>query len=216
MSSTGLKWPRDLAFDSAGNLYVSNGGNNTIKKFTPDGVGSVFASTGLYNPMGLAFDNAGNLYAANYRPAGWEVGILKFTPGGVGSLFVRTGLVYPVGLAFDSAGNLYAANQYSSHIEKYSPTGADLGVFAKSGLSSPFGLAFDKAGNVYVVNQTSYPPGYITMITADGISSLFVNTASRLPMFIAIKQVRDPTPMISCSPPLILECTNGEAVAARF
>ena len=37
-----------LAFDSAGNLYVANQGGH-IQKFTPDGVGSLFANTGALN-----------------------------------------------------------------------------------------------------------------------------------------------------------------------
>lgn len=44
-----------LAFDRAGNLYVANVANNTIAKFAPDGVGSVFVSAGLDDPFGLAF-----------------------------------------------------------------------------------------------------------------------------------------------------------------
>src|SRR5437870_4718492 len=38
------------------NLYVANYGNNTVDKFTPGGVGSVFANTGLNHPEGIAFD----------------------------------------------------------------------------------------------------------------------------------------------------------------
>jgi hypothetical protein len=34
-----------LRFDSAGNLYAANVGNNVIESFTPDGVGSFFAQT---------------------------------------------------------------------------------------------------------------------------------------------------------------------------
>ena len=37
--------PQGLAFDKAGNLYAANFANNTIEKFTPDGIGSVFANT---------------------------------------------------------------------------------------------------------------------------------------------------------------------------
>jgi hypothetical protein len=44
-----------LAFDSAGNLYAANFGNNTIEKFTSGGVGTVFASTGLNGPGFPAF-----------------------------------------------------------------------------------------------------------------------------------------------------------------
>ena len=75
---------------------MANGGNNTIEKFTPGGVGSVFASTGLNGPNGLAFDSAGNLYAAISAISTIE----KFTPGGVGSLFASTGLDAPQYLAF--------------------------------------------------------------------------------------------------------------------
>jgi DNA-binding beta-propeller fold protein YncE len=59
-----LNVPEGLAFDRAGNLYVANGGNGTIEKFTPAGIRSVFASSGLNAPHGLAFDREGNLYVA--------------------------------------------------------------------------------------------------------------------------------------------------------
>ena len=77
------------------NLYVANNGNNTIEKFTPGGVGSVFASTGLSGPGGLAFDRSGNLYAVNFNSNTIE----EFTPGGVGSVFASTGLSSPVFIA---------------------------------------------------------------------------------------------------------------------
>ena len=67
---------------------------NTIEKFTPSGVGTVFASVGLNIPGELAFDAAGNLYVANLGNNTIE----KFTPGGVGSVFASTGLSMPSGL----------------------------------------------------------------------------------------------------------------------
>ena len=82
-------------------LYVSNGNNGTIEKFTPGGVGSVFASSGLSDPYGLAFDSAGNLYVANALNSTIE----KFaSTGGVlsstGSVFADSGLnEAPEGLA---------------------------------------------------------------------------------------------------------------------
>ena len=59
----------------------------------------------------------------------------------------------PQGLAFDSSGNLYAANKYIYRIEKFSPTGVDLGVFANTG-NSTYGIAFDSSGNLYTANDT--------------------------------------------------------------
>jgi hypothetical protein len=56
-ASTGYNYPAGLAFDSSGNLYVSNLGNGTIEEFNANGVGTVFAS-GLGYASGLAFEEA--------------------------------------------------------------------------------------------------------------------------------------------------------------
>jgi hypothetical protein len=89
-SANGLTSPDGLAFDSAGNLFVSSSDFNTIRKFTPGGAGSLFAS-GLSGPIGLAFDSAGNLYSANLGPydgQNFKNGYIeKFTPSGTGSTF---------------------------------------------------------------------------------------------------------------------------------
>ena len=80
----------------------------SIEKFTPDGVGTVFAdgADGLAGPFGLAFDIAGNLYVSNGTGGPTHTGsVLKFAPDGVGSMFANTGLDFPFGLAFDRAGN---------------------------------------------------------------------------------------------------------------
>jgi DNA-binding beta-propeller fold protein YncE len=139
-ASTGF--PYGLAFDSAGNLFAANLLDNTIEKFTPGGVGSVFASTGLNFPTNLAFDSAGNLFVANNQDSTIE----EFNPGGLGSLFANTGLSYPQGLAFDSAGNLFVANGLNHTIEEFTPGGVG-SVFA-TGLSEPFSLAFQPAAAV--------------------------------------------------------------------
>ena len=68
--ASGLHGPVGLAFDSAGNLFVTAGGdivvNNTGKvyKFTPGGARTTFAS-GFTSPVSLAFDSTGNLFVAD-------------------------------------------------------------------------------------------------------------------------------------------------------
>ena len=64
-------------------LYVSNGGNGVIEKFT--GGGDSFFASSSTGGLGLACDTAGNLYAAN----NFNNTIEKFTPGGGASIFAN-------------------------------------------------------------------------------------------------------------------------------
>jgi sugar lactone lactonase YvrE len=113
-----------LAFDQAGNLFATNGiPTDTLTKFTPGGVSSIFATGGgLSNPIGLAFDKSGNLFVASAN----NNTIYRFTPGGVESVFASGGILNdPATLAFDSAGNLFVGNEVpgASSIDKFTPGG---------------------------------------------------------------------------------------------
>ncbi len=76
------------------------------------------------------------------------------------------------GLAVDNAGNLYAAMFALDTIEKFSPTGVDLGVFAAR-LGSPAGLVFDTSGNLWVSDFLA-STGVIEKFTPNGIGSFLV------------------------------------------
>ena len=188
--SNGLDEPVALAFDSAGNLYVANAGNNTISKVTPAGLVSTFVSSGLDEPVALAFDSAGNLYVANEGNST----ISKVTPAGVVSTFVSSGLDDPVGLAFDSAGNLYVVNgepyvtndgDLASTISMVTPAGT-VSTFCTlvdaigigGSILSPDFLAIDAAGNLYVAeNNSPQPFGTISKVTPAGAVSTFVGVS---------------------------------------
>ena len=116
--ATGFSDPRGLAFDTSGNLYVANYGNNTVSKVTPGGAVSTFA-TGLNLPWGLAFDGSGNLFVANY---GGKT-ISKVSPAGVVSTFA-TLVLKPFDLDFDAQGNLYCTS--SSAVYKFKPDGSQI------------------------------------------------------------------------------------------
>jgi hypothetical protein len=102
-----------LAFDSAGNLYAADGGDQTIYKFAPNGARTVFVGPSAFapgeSPVGLAFDSSGNLFVSieTFTDPGAD-SIVYFSPTGVKSPFA-TGLTTPRGLAFDSSGNLFVA-----------------------------------------------------------------------------------------------------------
>jgi hypothetical protein len=148
--ASGLNFPGGLAFDRAGNLFVSAGGD--ILKFTPAGTRSVFASD-LNRLAALAFDGAGNLFVGCGAPESDDIDlIVKFTPAGEQSGFAGGRGSFDA-FAFDTSANLFAA--LSPHgsgprtIESFAPDGAMHVVQVSRGP----GMAFDNAGNLYVSSE---------------------------------------------------------------
>ena len=135
--------PRGVAVNGAGNLYVADGDNCTVKMITPAGVVTTLAgranTPGIVDGAGPAarfsilrgagIDDAGNIYVAD------SCTVRKVTPAGVVSLFAgkagnpgfadgagsQARLSVPCGLAVDSAGNIYVADLYT--IRKITPAG---------------------------------------------------------------------------------------------
>src|SRR5438552_2512258 len=138
--ASGLSGPFGLAFDRAGNLYVSEFNTNSVLKSAPNGTQSAtpFAS-GLHGPLGLAFDSAGNLFEVDFSTGG----INKISPAGVVTVFASS-LSGPRHLAFDRNGNLFASDFGTQRILEFPPNFAvgDVPIsFASS--TTAAGLAFE-------------------------------------------------------------------------
>lgn len=127
-----------LAFDGAGNLFVSAG--STIVKIARDGTQSTFASQGAWP---LAFDSLGNLYAGS----GSGSSIVKFAPNGSATTFVTfTGPGSSItGLAFGVGGHLFVRR--GSSILKIAPDGTRTTFATNDRFSYP--IAFDSSGILF-------------------------------------------------------------------
>ncbi len=142
--------PSGVAADSQGNLYVTDSGNNTIRKITTGGTVTTIAgqigvkgstdamgTNASFNlPTGIAVDTNGNLYVADefndtirkITPAGtnWIVSTLA---GQVGVANLADGLgtnalfSTPAAIAVDVAGNVYVADTANDVIREISPAG---------------------------------------------------------------------------------------------
>jgi len=191
--------PYGLAFDTKGNLYVADSGNNSIRKIDTSGTVSTFAGTptkqgykdgpaknALFgSPYGLAFDTKGNLYVSDgpeqFALPGNNV-IRKVDTKGIVSTFagtfakrghkdgpVKSALFgYPGGIVSDGKGNLYIADLLNNVIRKIDVKGVistPVGTpgksghkdgFAKSALfNSPVRLIFDTKGNLYIADSSN-------------------------------------------------------------
>jgi DNA-binding beta-propeller fold protein YncE len=172
--ASGISSPFDLAFNSSGNLFVTEGAaaiTPQIVEITPGGGVTTFAS-GFVEPRGLAFNKAGDLFVADLGTSN----ILEITPGGTKSVFA-SGLSGPFGLAFNSAGDLFAADTVSGDITEFAPNGIE-STYA-TGLDHPRYLAFDNTGDLFVSNlgnpgtDDADNDGYLTEITPDGTETSF-------------------------------------------
>ena len=116
---TGLNQPDAMAFDSSGDLFVTNSGGNTVTEYAPGSDTPSAILNGLLGPDALAFDSSGNLYVANYD----GTTVSKFSPGSLTPSATLTGVENPDALAVDSSGDLFVANLGNDTISKFAAAG---------------------------------------------------------------------------------------------
>lgn len=139
-----LVTPGGLAFDSSGNLWVTDSASEGVFEFVPPFSNGMGASIGIgghsldqygFNgPGATVFDSSGNLWVADFQNSR----VLKFVPpfsNGMGADLVigqpdfmsydagtpQNGVGEPGGLAFDSSGNLSVSDSFNNRVLEFSP-----------------------------------------------------------------------------------------------
>jgi len=196
-----LHYPESVAFDSAGNLYIADAGNSSVRvvsaatgkittfagngKFGNTGDGGAATGAEFGSPTGLAFDSMGNLYVSDIL---FNV-VRKISTAGTISTAAGTGnpgysgdnglataaqLNFPSGIAVDSKGNLYIADFYNNVIRQVSAGTGIITTVAGNGYGAskfyggfsgdggpaidaelywPYAVAVDGAGNLYIDDE---------------------------------------------------------------
>lgn len=135
-SNARFSYPRGIAVDTSGQIYVADSNNSRIRKITPSGVVSTLAggaSSGFADgvgtvarfstPYGVAVDVQSNVYVANMG----NNRIRKVTPNGIVTTIAGSGI----------AGNVS-------------------GVGLEAQFKSPQGVAVDAQGIVFVADSTNH------------------------------------------------------------
>jgi tripartite motif-containing protein 71 len=170
-----LSQPASVAFDRAGNIYVSDIGDSKVYVFDADGytthVPAVIGTPGtadgqMQYPAGVAVDSAGNVYVSDFAIFGQPHMIQKFDATGAfvaawGAPGTGPGqLNLPLGINMDKYDNLYVCDFMNRRVEKFDSSGAYLGEWGGVGVGGggfawPFDVAIDASGKVFVADVTN-------------------------------------------------------------
>jgi len=179
--ATGFNQPDGVAEDAVGNVYVSDMGNNAVKKIATNGTITTLGS-GFNQPYGVAVDAAGNVYVADYG----NNAVKKIAPDGISVISIGSGFNQPLGVAVDATGNVYVSDMGNNAVKKIAPDGitvTNLGVF-----KSPTAITIDYSGNLYVVADSIkkialngtisnlYPMQSLFEIAVDNENNLYLAT----------------------------------------
>lgn len=152
-----LQYPKRVAADGMGNLYVADTSNNRICKVDAFGTASLVAGTGY---SGFTGDNG---------------------------LATQAKLNGPMGMAIDASGNLFFADSNNQRVRKVDTSGiittvagngtrgfaGDDGVATSAQLNFPYGVAIDGDGNLTIAD---YANNRIRMVDGNGIITTLAGT----------------------------------------
>jgi mucin-19 len=201
--------PEAVAVDAAGNVFVADTGNHTLRVISPAGLVSTLAGVAgfkgsadgagaaarFFQPRGLALDLAGNIYVSDFgnftlRKVTSAGGVSTFA-GSAGASGTANGtagaarLSGPGALAFEASGNLLFTD--ANAIRRVSPSGnvstvagrpgeagAIDGAASVASFSAPQGLAVDSAGLIFVADTFNHT---VRRIATDGTVSTLAGAA---------------------------------------
>jgi Bacterial Ig-like domain (group 3)/RTX calcium-binding nonapeptide repeat (4 copies)/NHL repeat len=162
-----LNFPRAIAFDANGDLFIADSGNNVIREINPAGVISTVAGS-------FQEDQWGDIFGGY---------------SGDGGAATAAQLNGPMGIAVDAKGNLFIADSSNEVIRKVNPKGiistiagtqsqgysGDGGPATSAQLYFPTGVAVNAAGDLLIADVGNnairrVKGGVITTVAGNGVA----------------------------------------------
>ena len=161
--------PDGMAFDKAGNLFVSDGRNNVIREISTNGIVSTLAGGGPFErgskdgngtnatftePFSIAFNSLGNLLVVDFsrsliREVAPNADVTTFAGGNSKGTFINgkgtlASFSSPWGVTVDAKDNIYVADFNNNVIRMITPDG-EVSTLAGSGASGAANGPADQA-----------------------------------------------------------------------
>jgi sugar lactone lactonase YvrE len=201
-----FRQPIGVAIDSSGNAYVSDFGNNSIRKITPAGVVMTLAGTpGVAGITGSSTQDG-----------------LAGAPGHADGTGTAASFNQPTGIAVDGNGNVYVADTANSTIRMVTSAGAVTtlagtagavgssdGTGAAARFDEPRGVAVDGNGNVFVADNGN---ATIRKITPAGV----VTTLAGTPGDFIVANGTGPAAMFDDPVGIVVDGSNNLYVAEEL
>jgi len=212
-TNAGFDFPSSIAMDGAGNIFVADSSNHTIRKIGPAGLVTTIAGLAGHpgtndgvgamarfdSPNTVAVDAAGNVYVADslnntirgikFDGANWMVSTLAGAPGVAGTnddVGSAARFSNPKAVTVDPTGIVYVADANNDTIRKMVLSGGNWTVSTLAGkagttgtanglgniarFNSPRYVATDAGGNIYVADWNNFTVRKIT--PAGNVSTL--------------------------------------------
>ncbi len=179
-ASATLNHPQGIAFDTSGNLYIADTGNNVIRKVSAaNGTISTIAGTGagdfggdggpataalLNQPYGIAFGLDGSLYVADFlnnRIRRIDTSGKISTVAGTGATAylgdygtaLSAALDHPASVVLDAANDLFIADSENNVVRKVNGTTQIITTLAANGNSNSDGDGLDANAPTVAMNK---------------------------------------------------------------
>lgn len=164
-----LLYPRGLACDKEGNLYVCASSSHCIKKISPAGIITTVAGQ---------CDKT--IFHSVYKEGDINTAVLT-TPSGIaiaknGDIYISDERLHRIIKIANNKVSTVAGNgkiSFTGNIAGAAEPGETDGKAKQALFHTPTGIAFDKAGNLYIIDGSSRNNSYIRKLSPDGIVTTF-------------------------------------------
>ena len=178
----------DVAWDPAGNLWVSSSASGVVWRIDPNGAISTIPIESLSRVAGIEVGAQGHLLLTGDR--GGEYRLVSREADGSESVLWANGLSSPMALVRDGAGSLVVSNNFDGTLVKVLASG-EIEPFV-SGLNRPMGITIDAVGNFYVASNTD---GSVVKVSTAGVKTVY---STGLPQPVDLRFDRDGNLFVTC------------------